>query len=79
MKPVKSMKSLEEIMHGGAVGALKNRIHRLKELISDDNWHNTARNGQYSGLGEAITNGEELLQEMRETLAVLMEMDPGNN
>jgi hypothetical protein len=69
---------IEQTKHDGAVHGLSRRIYSLLSDLKDRNWDNIIENGTYCRLGEAINDAENILEQLRETLAALQELEPEN-
>jgi hypothetical protein len=72
------MSVIERTKHGGAVGALRNRIDSLRWNLTYNCWRDITNGDTYVRLGKAIDKAEHILREMRETLAALQELEPKN-
>lgn len=71
----------------GAVRALFARICAFKRELTTNCWNDISTNvstkerpsrDQFCRLGDAINNAEDILKQMRETLAALKELEPDN-
>jgi hypothetical protein len=69
---------IEQTKHDGAIQGLSRRISNLLSDLEDRNWDNIVENGTYCRLGEAINDAENILEQLRETLAALQELEPDN-
>lgn len=72
------MNAIERTKHEGAVNALSRRIDCLKFELTSRNWDAIRDGAHYCRLGDAIDDAENILRQMRETLAALQELEPDN-
>ena len=78
-KPTKKeLKAIEKAKHEGAVKALKDRIGSLKFNLTNRNWDDITNSSHFTRLGDAISDGKRILEQMQETLEALQELDPDN-
>jgi hypothetical protein len=73
------MTTIERVKHEGAVKALKDRISSLQYELIHRNWEGILNKSKYTRLGDALCIAESLLNDMRETLNALRELEPDNN
>ena len=72
------MNTIERTKHDGAVQALSRRIDRLIFELTNRNWDGIKENSHFCRLGDAISDAEIILKQMRETLDALRELEPDN-
>lgn len=72
------MTPIERTKHNWAVRGLMERLDSLRFELTNRNWDGVKTNSHYTRLGEAITNANAILCQMRETLDALQEMEPDN-
>ena len=69
------MTTIERVKRDGALSALKDRIQALKFELTNRNWDEVYGEGVFVRLGDAIYDGQRILDQMKETLDALKEMD----
>lgn len=72
------MTAIEKAKHEGAVKALKDRIGSLRFNLTNRNWDDITNSSHFTRLGDAISDGKRILEQMQETLEALQELDPDN-
>ncbi len=72
------MTTIEKIKHRGAVTALQESIDSLLFELTNRNWDAIKQDSHYCRLGDAIDDAETILQQMRERLVALQEMESEN-
>lgn len=71
------MNVIEKTKHDGSVEALGNRIRNLQHQMTC-NWDGIKDRDRFCRLGAAINNAAVIIQQMRETLEALQELEPNN-
>lgn len=69
---------LDQIKHNGMVQALHTRIDNLHWELRSNIWEGIKSKGKYTKLTLTISKAENILQDMRDTLVALQELEPEN-
>jgi len=72
------MNVIERTKHHGQVYALSQRIQNLMFELTNQNWEGIREGVRFCRLGDTISDAENILQQMRETLTALQELEPDN-
>lgn len=72
------MNVIERIKQDGAAMALHQRINSLMYDLSSRNWEAIKDQKVFVRLGDAISDAENIIRQMRETLEALIEIEPEN-